>query len=518
MHTLQIEVNEQIIKIDFEQKCNLSQLLIENDIFIDRACGGKGTCGKCAVRFISGAPNENEFDKKHLSVKQIKEGFRLSCKCNIEWDAEIEIIEKHNINAVEYGVSDINEISFMEENINNGYGAAVDLGTTTIVVYLVNLKDGEILGVKSTVNPQRKYGDNVITRSEYINTHENGLETLKTEALEEINRLIASAAKECGIKPNQIVRTVLSGNTIMQHIIFGVNPFQITVAPYTPVTEQKKVSATEFGLNINPDAECFITNSISGYIGGDIVAGIIASGMDKSDETQMLIDIGTNGEMVLSYKGKMYSCSVAAGPAFEGEHIKYGVGGIAGAINKAFSKNNKLKFETIKNEKPIGICGSGILDITAFLLENEIIDEMGTMDESKCTKIDNEIVYYVTEDIYISQKDIREIQLAKSAVAAGAEVLIAKAGISYEEITNVYLAGGFGSYLDVNSAAKIGLINKELETKCISAGNTAGMGSVKALLSDNVLSSLDELVCRVEYIELSFDKSFNDLFIDNMMF
>ncbi|MBN2879518.1 MAG: DUF4445 domain-containing protein [Clostridia bacterium] len=519
MYTLQIKTDSKNKIIHLNEPGNLAQVLVSNGIFIDRACSGKGTCGKCAVRFVSGAPSPNNEDENIFNQKELDMGCRLSCKCTVSQDAVIEITERASYAAVEHGISGINELYLLDHSLKEGYGIAVDLGTTTIVVYLTKLSDGRILGAKSGMNPQRQYGDNVITRSEYINSHENGLNELRLSAIGKINELTDALADENKIDKMKIFRAAISGNTIMQHILCGVNPFPITVAPYAPVfTEQQKMPASVLRLNIMPDAECIITNSISGYVGGDIVSGILAVGMDKDIRTSLLIDIGTNGEMVLSHKGKMYACSVAAGPAFEGEHIKYGVGGIKGAISKAYSVDGQLAFDTIGNSSPVGICGSGLLDITAFLIDSGILDSTGSMDEEKCGQADGETAYYITEDIYISQKDIREIQLAKSAVAAGAEVLIHAAGIGFDDVENVYLSGGFGTYLNIKSAVKIGLINRALESKCISAGNTAGMGSIKSLLSDNVLQSLAALTQKVEYIELSFNKSFNDLFIENMLF
>jgi len=519
MYTLKVfdEKKDRIIK--FKGSANLAELLITNNIFIDRPCGGKGKCGKCAVRFLSNAPRANKYDKNELSKKQLDKGYRLACKCIIKGDAQIQSTSKNNMVIKSDGLPQKNKIHLNDASLSKSYGIAIDLGTTTIVAYLVKLSNGRTVGVESATNPQRKYGDNVITRCEYIHNYEDGLKTLQSVAIDEINHLIKKLCAKNDIKSKKIKRLVLSGNTIMQHIVIGVDPYPIALAPFTPVfTEQKKITAKEFGIGISPSAKCYIVNSVSGYIGGDIVSGIVATKMHKSKSTCLLVDIGTNGEIVLKSNGEMFACSVAAGPAFEGEHIKHGVGGISGAISKAYKSKNKLEYETIDNSKPVGICGSGLLDITAYLLYEGIVDEMGTMDESKCKKADDEIVYYITDDIYISQKDIREIQLAKSAVAAGIAVLIQKANIKNDDIDKVYLAGGFGSYLNVDSAAKIGLIPKKLKKKCISAGNTAGTGSVSLLLNDKLLSSLDKLTKEVEYIELSLDPTFNELFVDNMLF
>jgi len=519
MLKLKVKVGNKDTIIKFGEPTNLSTLLIDNDVYLDRPCSGKGTCGKCKVKFLSNPPKENSFDVNKLSQHEIDKGYRLSCKCKINNDAHIKIEDKQHFMIKEQGLSQDNEIFYNNKDLIDYCGIAIDLGTTTIVVYLVNLEDGHVIDVLSTINPQREYGDNVITRSEYINTHTEGLVKLQSLAINKINELINSLCLKNNLDNSKLARLVLSGNTIMQHIIMGVNPHPITIAPFTPIfTEQKIVKANDMGFEIKSNANCYITNSISGYIGGDIVAGIIASNMDISNDNSLLVDIGTNGEIVLNNNGKMYSCSVAAGPAFEGEHIKFGLGGVIGAINKATNTEGKLEIETIGNEKPIGICGSGLLDIVAYFVDEKIIDKMGSLNYDKCTIVDDEHVYYITDDIYISQKDIREIQLAKSAIAAGIEVLINKAGIQFSDIDNVYLSGGFGSYLNVKSAAKIGMLNTKLKEKCLSIGNSAGMGSVKSLLSDRVLQSLDDIVNRVEYIELSLDKEFNNLFIDNMLF
>ncbi len=519
MYTLKVQTETSKKEIHFSCEYNLSQLLIDNDTFVDRACGGKGTCGKCAIRFLSPAPQATQADKNYFSAEELQHGWRLSCRTIISSDAEIILPNKESHYTVEYGFAHNNEIFFNDKSLALGYGIAIDLGTTTIVVYLISLSDGNLIGVTSSANPQRQYGDNVITRCEYIHSHENGLNELKAAALNKINELVSDLTNKHNIPNKNILRCVLSGNTIMQHIIAGIDPYSISTAPYTPVfTDQKKVKASALGINIASEANCFITNSISGYIGGDIVSGISAVSLNESESPAMLIDIGTNGEMALSCDGKIYSCSVAAGPAFEGEHIKFGVSGIPGAINKVYFEDNRLQCKTINSAAPVGICGAGLLDITALLLEKSILDKTGALDESKCDKIDDEAIYYITKDIYISQKDIREIQLAKAAVAAGIEVLISKAGITYDQIDTVYLSGGFGSFINVKSAVTIGLIDKKLESKCISSGNTSGMGSIKSLLSDNVLNSLSGLTENVEYIELSFDKDFKDLFINNMMF
>ncbi len=301
----------------------------------------------------------------------------------------------------------------------------------------------------------------------------------------------------------------------MQHILLGVDPYNISVAPFTPeFIDQKHVKGHQINLGISNDADIYIANSIAGYVGGDIVSGVVSVDMMKSDKINLLIDIGTNGEIVLGSKDRMTSCSVAAGPAFEGAHIKHGVGGIDGAINKAIIQDGNITYETINNLDPIGICGSGLLDIVSALKDLGIMDETGALDESKLSDEDGELVYPIANGISITQKDIREIQLAKSAIAAGIDTLISYMEIGYDDIDTVYIAGGFGSYMDVKSAVNIGLIPSELQNKCVTIGNSAGTGAIKMLLSQTELDSSKDITDHVEYIELSMDMTFNNLFIE----
>ncbi|MCD6321698.1 MAG: DUF4445 domain-containing protein [Clostridiales bacterium] len=419
------------------------------------------------------------------------------------------------------------------------YGIAIDIGTTTIAAYLIDLANGNEKEVYSCMNPQRNYGADVISRISYTIENENGLEELNEAIVSCLNKSISNLTQQVGIDNEDVYAVVIAGNTTMIHLLLKIPPKNIAAAPFIPVTTDLHIlNPGDINLNINSQGITVIMPAVSAYIGSDIVAAVLSSGMHEDEKISLLIDIGTNGEVVLGNKDWMYSCSVAAGPAFEGAQIKNGVGGIAGAID-TMKFSNGIQYTTIDGKEPVGICGSGIVDAIAGMLDTGIIDEMGRMvDNDELTKEMAEIyssgfedtpkgrVFRIIDanstgldtDIVISQRDVRELQNAKAAVAAGIISIVKKAGIVMSDIENVYLAGGFGSYLDINSTLRIGLIPKELDGKIKTIGNAAGSGAVEVLMNKNNLQKAEAICKNMKYIELSADKGFVDEYIDAMEF
>ncbi len=420
------------------------------------------------------------------------------------------------------------------------YGIAVDIGTTTVVCYLVDLTNGEQLDVASRLNAQKSYGGDVISRIAYVAENADGLERLQKEIADQLEDMIKGLAQKNGIEIEYIYNIVIAANTTMLHLLAGLSPEHIAAAPFTPVaTEQMVYSASQLGIDINPACRIFMLPSISGYVGADIVAGILPTGLDQRDELSLMIDIGTNGEIVLGNNKGLISCSTAAGPAFEGANIRNGVGGIAGAINTVRLEDGDIQYTTISNAPPIGICGSGIVDALAVLLDAGIVDETGRIllpDEldleagsklsERLIEIDDMPAFVIAkeeesrsgEPIVITQKDVREIQLAKAAIAAGTRVLINKMGVTMKEIDCLYLAGGFGSYIDKRNAVRIGLLPKELENKIVAVGNAAGTGALLALQSRELLSRCNDIKAMVKYVELSATPEFQEEYISCMYF
>jgi len=418
-------------------------------------------------------------------------------------------------------------------------GMAFDIGTTTIVGYLMDLYTGKELQVVSCLNPQTQHGADVTTRSTFAERDQQGLKKLHALVINELNSLIAEAAAGAGISRSDIYALTVAGNTCMHHLFLGINPSSLALSPYVPVASKPLVfHASELAIKINPAGQIFVLPNIAGFVGADTVAVLLATEIDKSDEIKLMIDIGTNGEIVLGSKHRMVACSAAAGPAFEGAQISSGMRGAAGAIDHiTFGKN--VSYSVIGGQKPQGICGSALLDAVAGLLEFGLIDKKGRFtDPELITNLQsaqlkncliqhdgtwafllaNEQMTMHGRQIMITQHDIRELQMAKGAIAAGVKILLDALNISINEVTEVLLAGAFGNYLDIHSACTIGLIPKELENRVRMVGNAAGAGAKLALLSSDEYQNSAAIAEAVEYVELGSCRNFAKLFAESMYF
>ncbi|WP_052877864.1 ASKHA domain-containing protein [Thermoanaerobacter wiegelii] len=425
-------------------------------------------------------------------------------------------------------------LDVVSPNNKSLYGIAMDIGTTTIVAYLIDLNTGKQLDVYSNLNPQKPYGADVITRINYTITNPKGLEDLHNSIIDEVNNILAYFYQKNGINSNDIYEIVVVGNTTMMHIFAGIPCVNIANAPYIPAyTKELEFKASEIGININPNGYIVMLPMVSGYVGADTIAAIIASGMYESKEMSLLGDIGTNGEIVLGNKDKMVSCSAAAGPAFEGAEITFGTVGVAGAISYVDLNSDSI-YKTIGDKRPpIGICGSGIVDTVSELIKKGIVDEAGKMHKAeeledlleprllkRLVEYNGQVAFVLDDStgIVLTQKDIREFQLAKGAIAAGINILINELGIEAEDIQKVYFAGGFGNYIRIESAINIGLIPKILKDRIIQIGNAAGVGAKMALLSNDYLKLALEIKNKVKYIELFAIPEFQIEFMNAMYF
>ncbi len=422
--------------------------------------------------------------------------------------------------------------------VSKQYGMAVDIGTTTIAAYLYDLNTGRHVDTFSVMNPQRKFGADVLSRIDYTITAEAGLENMHGEIIRCINDIIRNFTSRNNIGITDIYAAVFAGNTTMMHFLLKMNARNIAVAPFIPVTTNlHNIHSADLGIGMNPNGRAIVIPGVTGYIGADTVAAVLSSGMYEDEKTSLLIDIGTNGEIVLGNREWLFSCSTAAGPAFEGANIRNGVGGVTGAIS-AVKLVSEFQVTTIGGAKAIGICGSGIVDSIAGMLSAGLIDETGRLaDEDEAEKLEEDLRNRLVEiegkrafqlvaaaesgnasDIAITQKDIRELQNAKAAIAAGIRTLVKYAGIRFEQIDQVYLAGGFGSFIDIESAIRIGLLPSELRGRIKSIGNAAGSGAVEALLSGEMLKVTQGIKARVKHVELSGSAEFVDEYVECMMF
>jgi len=412
-------------------------------------------------------------------------------------------------------------------------GMAFDIGTTTIVGYLLDLYSGKELSVVSTLNPQTTFGADVISRLTFASHEENGLIKLQDAVVDAINKLIAEAVQKASIARNQIYGISIAANTCMHHIFLGINPQSIAVSPYVPaLSEPLVLDASELKISINEAGKVFMLPNIAGFVGADTVAVLLTTELDRSEEIKLVIDIGTNGEIALGSREKMVACSAAAGPAFEGAQISSGMRGAVGAIDHVFYRD-RLEYSVIGGGKPLGVCGSALLDTVAGLVELGILNKRGkflAFDQltnpvakrfkENLIEYDGQGAFLLAEatitghgrPIMITQSDIRELQMAKGAMAAGVRVLMDALGIQAQDIKEVLLAGAFGNYLNPHSACVIGLIPLELESKIKMIGNAAGTGAKLALLSSSEFRKAKDIAEVVKFVELGSYPRFNSIF------
>lgn len=418
-------------------------------------------------------------------------------------------------------------------------GVAFDIGTTTLVGYLMDLYTGEELAVSSSLNPQVKFGADVVSRSNYAVRNENGVDTMQSTLLKVLDRMIGETAEKSGRARQDIYAITVVGNTCMHHLFLGLTPRYIATIPFVPVvSESVDLHAAELGLHINPAGRIFVLPNIAGFVGADTVGVILATDMDKSDELKLAIDIGTNGEMVLGSSERLLACSTAAGPAFEGAQISCGMRGAAGAIDHVRFEE-KLTYSVIGDEKAQGICGSGLLDLVAGFVDLGLVNKRGKLlspeelsnpeakaFEERIIRREGGNAFLVADEsqtengrpLVITQQDITALQLAKGAMAAGISVLLSEYGKSASDITEVFLAGAFGNYMNPHSACAIGLIPRELESRIKGVGNAAGTGSRMALLARGEYRRADAIASSVKYIELGSYKEFTLKFAKAMRF
>lgn len=414
------------------------------------------------------------------------------------------------------------------------FGIALDIGTTKLAAYLVDLISGSIIARAGRMNPQISYGEDVISRIAFTNSNSQGRQILQRLLIDAINDLIGElsrTAQESGhqITRDQIIDAVVVGNTAMHHFFSGLPIEQLGVSPYVPShTEAMLIPARELGLRIGGGAQVYLPPIIAGYIGSDHIAMLISTSTHNSVETCIALDIGTNTEITLSHDGKLYSCSCASGPAFEGAHIKAGMRAGPGAIERIQIEGTEIRYHTIGNGSPVGICGSGILDAVAEMLDENILNRRGrfmienirvvhTNHEDKFLLVDKDISGNGRQ-IFIHREDVNEIQLAKGAIRTGIDILLNEAGIEANQIQKFTIAGAFGTYLGIDSAVRIGMFPSIAQDRYFQVGNAAGNGAVMLLLSKELRNVTETIADKVHYIELSNHPQFQSEFAKALFF
>lgn len=400
-------------------------------------------------------------------------------------------------------------------------GLAVDIGTTKLAIYLLDLASGTVLSRAGAMNPQVAYGEDVITRIAYATTHENGRHTLQAILIETLNTTIEQCCAEAGVLPEQIVDAVVVGNTAMHHLFAGLSVRQLGVSPFVPsVSEALDIEADYLGLSIASGARVHLPPNIAGYVGGDHLAMLLAGEVWNTRKNVLALDIGTNTEISLATGGRMLTCSCASGPAFEGAHIRDGMRAAPGAIERIQIEGEVIRLQTVGDQPAVGICGSGILDAVAQLLDAGALDRTGRLlpDHPLVRQGDKHSEVLLLEaskagharDIAITRKDINEIQLAKAAIRAGMEVLLQTANLTHTDIEEIIIAGAFGTYLDIRSAVRVGMFPELPLSRFRQIGNAAGAGALQMLLSAQRRHLAGQLVDRIDYVELTTHPGFKD--------
>ncbi len=595
------------IEIAGEQKvlhapagANLYHTLSEAGFPVTSACGGIGICGKCRVRFRTGAKPPTESEKLHLLPEELKAGWRLSCQHRLHSDIAIEIPHldqttdaKERMSrpcrvALEVGLEKrYMELSLpakkdqradtvrIQESLNHGrldfplsllrklpsllrqgdykvtvtvkdnqvldiekgdtsfrcYGMAIDIGTTTLAGYLLNLCTGEELAIRSQMNPQHRFGADVISRIRHVRDHGNpGLKELQEAIVKGLNMLTQQLMLAASVRSHEIYNVTIVGNPTMLHLLLGIDPRGIDQSPYIPVIRDGlTVPAHSIGLKVNQEGNVWMLPSVAGYVGSDITAGILYTDIHDLDGLNLFVDIGTNAEIVLGNRDRLLACSTPAGPAFEGAGIKCGMHATPGAISHVRLQDGNVLLQIIGQGDPKGICGSGLIDAVSELIRVGLIDDKGRLLDdphlSFSERVDRDdrgharfLLSNGEHPIYLTQEDIRELQLAKGAVSAGVESLLEVWGTTLEGINRVFLSGAFGTYVRRESVLQIGMLPAFPLDKISSVGNAAGQGAKLGLLSRTKWEQVQSLVECIEYFELSFYKRFSDIYINSMYF
>ena len=500
-------------------------------IILNSVCGGKGICKKCLVNLEPGA-------------KQV-----LACQHHVESDLTVTIpagsrfyeqkILEHGIDTHLRVQPTVHEKYRKKKSTKEILGLAVDIGTTTVVAKLINMVNGKCLATQAALNPQSRYGDDVVSRIAYAKNDQN-LAELQMLIIDCINDLIAKLCKLTSIDAKHIYEMCIVGNTTMNHLFLKLPVEQLGQAPYKAFSlDAHDTPAWRLHLQINPEANVHTVENIAGFVGSDTTAVALDTGIDSADLMSLAVDIGTNGEIVLGTKDKLYAASCAAGPALEGARISCGSRAVEGAIEAVIVNENDIDLDVIGNCPPHSICGSGLIDAVAVMLDLGIVDASGRFIKpgnlspailSRIVEQDKQLSFYLfraanvseravgERSVFLTQKDIREVQLAKAAIRAGTKILRRKLGIEEADIEQILLAGAFGNYTRPKSAMRIGLLPNVPLERIRFVGNAAGSGAQMILLNSALRAEAKRLARKIEYIEIANEPDFEAIFVDSMSF
>ncbi|MFH0728531.1 MAG: ASKHA domain-containing protein [Pseudomonadota bacterium] len=486
---------------------------------IEAPCGGKGRCGQCRVRVLDGRTNSpTASEKRLLSPEALSGGMRLACQCVPETAVTVDIPPESRTGTMDLRIMDC-EIEIPAGHPTGPLGLAVDLGTTKVAGFLVNLETGGLLAAEGVMNPQIRFGADIITRLTHAMESPKQARALSRLLLDCIGHLADVLTHRVGLSSGcrEIASVTVAANTAMHHLLLNWPVSQLCRAPYVPAdTAPVEIPTRDLGLSFAKGARLYLIPPIAGFVGGDHTAMILACGLHEADGIHLGLDIGTNTELVLSHGGALFSCSCASGPAFEGAHLRQGVRAISGAVHKVeLKEGGKILLNTIDERPPVGFCGSGVVDAVSELVKHRIVNSFGMLDRDhprvrvSPNRGEPEFVFarveecHSSRDLVLTQGDICAVQLAKAAVATGILALLGAAGIDYRKIEKVMVSGAFGTHLRIESAVTLGLLPALPAERFIQVGNAAGKGARMVLSSFTQKQKAEKLARTVTYLELA---------------
>lgn len=503
MVQLNLVTGEKAVCIPAQENALLSEILRIHGQAPVMPCAGHGRCGKCRVTASGALSAPSPAERAHLTPEELARGVRLACCTRVEGDCRVILSGSAHSQICLTRAMDAVAL----RPRFRAYGAAVDIGTTTLAASLYDTS-GQLLAQASEANPQAAWGADVISRIEAALKGEGG--GLAACVREAVDGLLGRMAARAHIAPGAIDALVITGNTAMLHLFTETSPEPLSHAPFAAERLFGEVCpAGSLRLSACPGASVYLPRCMSAFVGADITTALLASGICGKDETRILVDIGTNGEMALWHKGGLFCCSTAAGPAFEGAGLSMGMHGQDGAVDHVAVRDGVLLPHVIGDVPPAGICGSGVIDALACLLETDALDETGLLEPDPAP---------IAPPVVLTQKDVRMVQLAKSAIAAGLRTLMHTRGVSCADVAELAVAGGFGSYLNAASAGRIGLIPGELVAKVRVLGNAALSGASMLLLDRELAPVCERLARSAETLELSSNPIFTQYYTEGMFF
>ena len=555
---VKVSIDGKIVEIDKGR--SLLEAIRLSGIRVTSPCGGKGTCGKCLVR-LSMKAEEGELtvaEERLLDKEDIEQGYRLACQIFPEHDIDVEIPEesreitlelllKHatinpiidaalttemrRLSASEKAAPgspketvvvwlDEDRVAAVTPEGGRKIAVALDIGSTTVVAYAFDILEQKIVTAEAMTNPQRQYGEDIMTRIDFAMKSPDQKKLLESVLRKGVSELIGRLAAKCGVVTSDVIRLTFVGNTAMHHFFLGLDVTRLGKVPFQPEKKTAiEVDGSEIGLEGLSGAKVNAPPLIAGYVGADLVAVLLATRLAESDAPTAAIDIGTNAEIALAKEGKILSCSAAAGPAFEGGNISFGMRATEGAIYKVWSESGALKYETIGKSEPLGFCGSGLIDFVAEGLRLGLIDSAGGFVFDCCGDRlmgrHGNARYLLhssgRKEVSVSQADIRQLQLGKAAIHTGLEIMLEKKGI--KKLDRLLLAGAFGANMSIRNGRFIGMLPEIPLNQIVPVGNAAGTGAIQLVSDKDARHRVLDIVRRTDHVELSSEKDFQKRFI-----